>query len=92
MLVKMGQHNRLISFSTPITSPSTTVDVKVLKETIQDKFADVLQPGQKFFLQVKNEEWDEFLDLQGKEKIANKSTIKAVIIEVSGLQCDLCVV
>ena len=91
MLVKMGQHNRLISFSTPTTSPSKTNDVEVLKETIQDKFADVLQPGQKFFLQKKNEEWVEFLDLQGEDRIANGSTIKAVIIEVSGLECGLCV-
>ena len=91
MLVKMGEHNRLISFSTPITSPSTTFDMKVLKEAIQDKFADVLQPGQKFFLQLKNEKWGEFLDLQGNESIDNESTIKAVIIEVSGLECGLCV-
>ena len=91
MLVKMGQHNRLVSFSTPITSPLTTFDMKALKEAIQGKFADVLQAGQEFFLQLKNEEWGEFLDLQGNETIGDKSTIKAVINEVSGLECALCV-
>lgn len=40
--------------------------MKVLKEAIQDEFADVLKPGQEFFLQQKNEEWGEFLDLKGK--------------------------
>ena len=82
----MGQHNRFISFSS-----SPLITLQVLKEAIQDKFADVLQPGQGFFLQLKNEEWGEFLDLQGDEKIAHKSTIKAVIMEVSGLECALCV-
>lgn len=82
----MGQHNRFISFSN-----SPLITLQVLKEAIQEKFADVLQPGQEFFLQLKNEEWGEFLDLQGDEKIANKSTIKAVMIEVSGLECGHCV-
>ena len=90
MLVLMGQHNRLVSFSTPITSP-LTFDVKVLKEAIQGKFADVLQRGQEFFLQLKNEEWGEFLDLEGNETIGDKPTIKPVINEVSGLECALCV-
>ena len=66
--------------------------MKVLKEAIQDEFADILKPGQEFFLQQqKNEEWDEFLDRKGNERIADKSTIKAVIMEVSGLECGLCV-
>ena len=82
----MGQHNRSISFSS-----STLITLQVLKEAIQGKFADVLPPGQDFFLQLKNEEWGEFLDLQGDEKIADKSTIKVVMIEVSGLECGHCV-
>ena len=81
----MGKHNRLISFSTPTTSSLTTFDMEVLKEAIQDKFADILQPGQTFFLQQKNEELGEFLDLQVNGKIGHKP-IKAVI-EVSCL-CD----
>ena len=86
VLVIFGQHKRLISFSTPITSPLTTFDAKVLKQAIQDEFADILKPGQEFFLQQKNEEWGEFLDLKGNERIADKSTIKAVIVEVIGLE------
>ena len=83
----MGQHTRVISFS---SSPSITLEV--LKEAIQDRFADILQPGQEFFLQLKNEKWQgAFIDLQGEERIANESIIKAVIIEISGLECDLCV-
>ena len=66
--------------------------MKVLKEAIQDEFADVLKPGQEFFLQQqKNEEWGEFLDLKGNEWIPDKSTIKVVIVEVGGLECGLCV-
>ena len=84
----MGQHTRVISFS---SSPSITLEV--LKEAIQDRFADILQPGQEFFLQLRNlEKWQgEFVDLESNEKIANGSIIKAVIIEVSGLECDFCV-
>ena len=84
----MGQHTRVISFS---SSPSITLEV--LKEAIQDRFADILQPGQEFFLQLKKErgKWQgEFVDLESNERIANESIIKAVI-EVSELQCGLCV-
>ena len=55
-------------------------DTETLIKAVQVTFADVLQPGQDFFLQVKCEEWEgAFVDLMGSQEIADRSLIRAVI-------------
>ena len=81
MLVSVGENTRLVSYSTPVPSQSAAVsDVDTLKQAVQIKFKDILNPRQEFFLQIKSEEWGgAFLDLLGSEKIADKSVVRAVI-------------
>ena len=68
----MGQHNRFISFSS-----SPLITLQVLKEAIQEKFADVLQPGQEFFMQLESDKWGgKFLDVLVDQEVADRSVVK----------------
>ena len=49
ILVMLGNNTRVVTFT------SDVVDAVVSE--IRNAFSDVLQPGQKFFLKVKCEEW-----------------------------------
>ena len=85
VLVSMGENTRIVTFSIPSSSePTPVVDVEGLKQAIRVTFADVLQPGQDFFLQIKSEEWrGEFIDLLGNQRIAEKPVIRAVVKPVT---------
>ena len=76
MLVTVGMNTRHVSFSTP----ELTADMEALVQAIQDTFADNLQPGQQFFLQIKNEEWGgTFIDVQDRQEIADRSIVRVVM-------------
>lgn len=81
----MGENTRIVTFSIPSSSKSTpVVDVEGLKQAVRVTFADVLQPGQDFFLQIKSEEWGgAFIDLLGNQRIAEKPIFRAVVKPVT---------
>ena len=81
VLVSIGENTRIVPFAIPSSSESTPeVDVEGLKQATRDTFADVLRPGQDFFLQIKSEEWGgAFIDLLGNQRIAEKPIFRAVV-------------
>ena len=91
VLVCMGENKRIVPFSTPAGSESqlqtassaTVADTEALAAAIRVAFKDVLQPGQEFFLQLKNEEWGGvFVDLLGGP-IPDRSVVRAVLKPVT---------
>lgn len=78
VLVRMGENTRPVFFSTVIT------DTEPLMQAIRVTFADVLQPGQDFFLQLRRKEWDNaFVDSVGCQEVANRSVVRAVMKPVT---------
>lgn len=87
-LVCLNENRRVVSFSTPETSAvadaAHTTDVERLTQAIRVSFNNVLQPGQEFFLQVKNEEWEGvFLDLLEDKDVTDWAVFKAVLKPVT---------
>ena len=93
ILVTIGYNNRIVAFTTPdpsIALDSTPVhDATVLARAIRESFKDVMTNDQKFFLQIKNQEWgDMYVDLVGTEQVADRFVCRAVLKPVV-LKCSL---
>ena len=70
ILVLLGNNTRVVKF--------TSSGLNIVVSEIRNAFSDVLQPGQKFFLKVKREEWGGvFVDVPENDEIVDKSVVKA---------------
>ena len=78
VLVIVGHNKRLVSFS----STSDASDVESLKSAVLVVFRDVLAgvDSQDLMIQIKNNDWGEFIDHMGNEDIETKSIVTAQLI------------
>ena len=86
VLVCCNKRKRAIKF----TSDEKECDSEVLKKQIKEEFKDCLpdsecsgKPNYEMVLQVKDSEWDEFIDVQEKT-VEDKSVLQVLIIEEVG--------
>lgn len=85
VLVCLGERKRSVSYTPP---ESNVEEKKVLLDAVREVYADVanLLRGD-LVLQVKNETWGQFIDLEADKDIPNK-TILRIVSEVCCSGCD----
>ena len=80
VLVILRGHSR------PLTLPSAsgTTDADLLEHGVRNLFEDVLKvhPAPKFFVQLKDTNWGEFVDLTVGQTIPDRAVLRANIEEV----------
>ena len=79
-LVRCGVHSRALTFESPAEGIETdSSDEERLRAAIRVKFGDVLSETDEFFLQVKDEEWGEFVDIMPKQMLPARSVVHTVM-------------
>lgn len=85
VLVCLKKRKRAIKF----TSNEEECDSEVLKKRIKEEFKDCLptdsqhggSSNYEIILQVKDAEWDEFVDIRQEERVEDKSVVQVEIVE-----------
>ena len=65
--------------------PLVLKDEGQVKEAVKQLFSDVLPPGADFFLQIRHENWGEFIDLRG-QAIPDRAVLQGIVIEQVNVQ------
>jgi len=78
VLVMLGDHTRMVKYRVN-SSCAEDSELQRLTDAIQERFNDVLSRDDKFFIQVKNEDWGGvFIDYDGSSQIDDKSVVRVV--------------
>ena len=78
----------LLGHSRPLDLPGSETSTAEIKRRVRELFADVLQlhPVADFFLQLKDANWNEFVDL-AEQRIPDRAVLRAQVVEQVGWDC-----
>ena len=78
----------LLGHSRPLDPPGGETSTAEIKRRVRELFGDVLQLHlvADFFLQLKDANWDKFVDL-GEQRIPDRAVLRAQVVEQVGWDC-----
>ena len=75
ILLCLGKRKRAVSFN----SDESESDKSVLTKKVREEFSDILEKDQtEIIIQVKNEEWNDWVDLKDNVDVPDKSVLQVI--------------